>query len=142
MSIKDWIITKLGGYTSNEYSKLNKLYKTTHKEKEDALIEIERLTNKGTFELIARNLLGAINIYEEKEFINLEEEPYRNIVCIAYEIRGILENCYKGKLTYPEELLLLKTEEMKSSDYRKKQWEKEEKGRQIFKEKQKGEIKK
>ncbi|NUW29445.1 hypothetical protein [Aliarcobacter butzleri] len=140
MSIKDWIIKKLGGYTSNEYSKLNNLYKTTHKEKEKFFEINWYFTQSGLYELIARNLLEAIKIYEDKDFINLDEEPYRNIVCISYEIRGILQNCKNYK--FFEKSLLLKTEEMKSSDYCKKVREKEAKGRQIFQEKQKGEIEK
>ncbi|MFX4277196.1 hypothetical protein ACOL3G_04825 [Aliarcobacter butzleri] len=142
MSIKDWIITKLGGYTSNEYSKLNKLYKTTHKEKEDALIEIERLTNKGTFELIARNLLIAFKIYEDKEFINCAEEDYPYIVGIAYEIKWILENCYKDNLTSYEEFFLEKIKEMESPEYKKRVSEKQSKGYEIFLKKQKGEMEK
>lgn len=142
MSIKDLLIKKLGGYTSNEYSKLNNLYKTTHKEKEDALREIGRLTNKGTFDVIARYLLFAIGKYEDKEFINCEEEPYRDIVCISYEVQAILKNCYKGNFTHYEEALLSKIKEMESSEYKKSESEKVMKGYEIFLKKQKGEMEK
>lgn len=139
MSIKDLLIKKLGGYTSNEYSKLNNLYKTTHKEKEKLLIEIERLTRKVSFDGICRNLLIAIGKYEDKDFINCTEENYNNIKSIAYDIKCILENNYKNNLTGYEERFLLKWQEMESSDYKKIENDKISKGYEIFQEKQKKE---
>lgn len=139
MSIKDLLIKKLGGYTRNEYSKLNNLYETTHKEKEDALEEIGRLTYKGKFDAIARNLLIAIGKYEDKEIINCDEENYNNVIYIAYQIKCILENYYKNNLTNYEEMLLQKWEEMQSLDYKRILNEKMSKGYEIFQEKEENE---
>ncbi|MFW3425916.1 hypothetical protein ACN9KI_03455 [Aliarcobacter butzleri] len=82
----------------------------------------ERLTNKGTFDAIARNLLMTIGIYEDRDFIIYSDDCYNNIRQIAYSIEEILKNYFnENDLTHYEKAFLSKMEEINSTKYKIKE---------------------
>jgi hypothetical protein len=120
VKIKNWLITKLDGYTRDKYLELDNLNKAINKEKEELSEKMRILTHKGKFDGIARNLLIAIGKYEDKEIINCSEENYNNIIYIAYDINSFLKFLNEEHLTGYEKRLILKIKEMESVEYKRK----------------------